>query len=409
MRNIVLRADNIGKQYTLGSKRSASLRETIGNLLSPGEPATNFWALRNVNFEIEEGQAVGVVGRNGAGKSTLLKILSRITHPSEGSVEINGRVSSLLEVGTGFHPELTGRENIYLNGTILGMRRLEIKSRLDEIVSFSGVERFIDTPIKQYSSGMKVRLAFSVAAHLHAKILLIDEVLAVGDFEFQRKCLAKMGEASYNGRTVLFVSHNMGAIQKFCPRSILLKNGQVAAFSDSTEVISLYLSGCTLQSDSGVFIFNNDGFQKGLQLTRVELFRDGRLSTLFAPGSEISVRIQYELKNFSEALKIGIVFKDINEVPLIGLNNEEVNGQLFRCSTDSGVISFTITQLPLIKPGKYFIDVYLGSHEEDYIKVLSEISFMVEKTDVYKTGRLVNDQLNLIFCPDVTISLNEEG
>lgn len=211
MNDIAIQVSGLGKKYHIGTKKSDSFRESFSNLFKKrtlnGEDA--FWALKDIDFEIKKGEAVGIIGRNGAGKSTLLKILSRITEPTEGRVEFQGRISSLLEVGTGFHPELTGRENIYLNGTILGMSRNEIRAKFDEIVAFSGVEKFIDTPVKHYSSGMYVRLAFAVAAHLEPEILIIDEVLAVGDAEFQRKCLGKMEDVAAEGRTVLFVSHNM--------------------------------------------------------------------------------------------------------------------------------------------------------------------------------------------------------
>ena len=211
---------------------------------------TEFWALHDITFEIKRGEAVGIIGRNGAGKSTLLKILSRITEPTRGRFEIFGRVSSLLEVGTGFHPELTGRENVYLNGTILGMKRREVKAKFDEIVAFSGVEKFIDTPVKHYSSGMQVRLAFAVAAHLEPEILIIDEVLAVGDAEFQKKCLGKMEDVTGEGRTVLFVSHDMNAIQRLCSHGILLKAGGVEKDGFSTDVISYYLSNLGSYSGS---------------------------------------------------------------------------------------------------------------------------------------------------------------
>ncbi|MBP7807783.1 MAG: ABC transporter ATP-binding protein [Bacteroidia bacterium] len=207
-----------------------------------------FWALENVSFSIDKGDTVGIIGRNGAGKSTLLKILSRITAPTKGNFQLNGRVSSLLEVGTGFHPELTGRENIYLNGTILGMSRSEVKRKFDEIVDFSGVEKFLDTPIKKYSSGMTVRLAFSVAAHLDPEILIVDEVLAVGDAEFQKKCLGKMKEVSNNeGRTVLFVSHNLGAVMQLCQSGILLENGKLKIQGKTNDVIASYLASSTEQ------------------------------------------------------------------------------------------------------------------------------------------------------------------
>ncbi len=244
---------NLGKKYSLGEREKyLALRDLIVkaakvpmNLLRGKKfrKKGEFWALRNVSFNVEEGEVIGIIGRNGAGKSTLLKILSRITEPTEGEVRLNGRISSLLEVGTGFHPELTGRENIYLNGAILGMRKKEIEAKFDEIVEFSGVEKFLDMPVKRYSSGMQVRLAFSVAAHLEPDILVIDEVLAVGDAEFQKKCLGKMGEVTQkSGRTILFVSHDMGAIQKLCNRTILLDHGEVKMIGDTRDVIREYMS-----------------------------------------------------------------------------------------------------------------------------------------------------------------------
>lgn len=232
MSNIAIKVEGIGKRYDLHRKGAGTLRDTLANAWKQGFGALSnresFWALKDVSFEVPHGQVLGIIGRNGAGKSTLLKILSRITPPTKGRVEIDGRVASLLEVGTGFHPELTGRENIFLNGAILGMSRAEIRRKFDEIVDFSGVERFLDMPVKHYSSGMYVRLAFAVAAHLEAEILLIDEVLAVGDVEFQRKCLKKVNEITSSSRTVIIVSHNPNMIKKFNSRAILLHDGKIA-------------------------------------------------------------------------------------------------------------------------------------------------------------------------------------
>ena len=249
-----MRVEGLGKEYRLGGsqERYATLRDRINKLASAPfralrgrgercEQTPPFWALKDVSFEVRPGEVVGIIGRNGAGKSTLLKILSRITEPTEGEVDINGRVGSLLEVGTGFHPELTGRENIYLNGAILGMRRAEIARKFDEIVTFAEVERFVDTPVKHYSSGMYMRLAFAVAAHLEPEILIVDEVLAVGDTEFQKKCLGKMGDAAKDGRTVLFVSHNMHAINSLCTQGILLQGGQIIFEGSAQESVSRYL------------------------------------------------------------------------------------------------------------------------------------------------------------------------
>lgn len=262
MSETVIKIENLGKKYTIGhqteKERYIALRDVImqgmgnfwrktrefaaGKPVIQGDTKEEIWALKNVNFEIKQGDTVGIIGRNGAGKSTLLKILSRITEPTTGRITLKGRVASLLEVGTGFHPELTGRENIYLNGAILGMSRSEIKKKFDEIVAFAEIERFLDTPVKRYSSGMYVRLAFAVAAHLEPEILLVDEVLAVGDAAFQKKCLGKMGEVSKAGRTVLFVSHNMAAIQRLCSRSLLIDLGQIKENGNTSEVIECYLN-----------------------------------------------------------------------------------------------------------------------------------------------------------------------
>ena len=253
MSNIAIRVENLSKEYHLGraQERHDTLRDALAASFKrlrrrPSQRANQediLWALKDVSFEVQRGEVVGIIGRNGAGKSTLLKILSQITEPTRGRAEIHGRVGSLLEVGTGFHPELTGRENIYLNGAILGMRRAEIDRRFDEIVAFAEIERFLDTPVKRYSSGMYVRLAFAVAAHLEPEILLVDEVLAVGDAQFQKKCLGKMGEVAEQGRTVLFISHNMGAVAQLCPTSVYMQSGRMVGLDRSPIVIREYLSG----------------------------------------------------------------------------------------------------------------------------------------------------------------------
>ncbi len=256
--NAVIKAENLGKKYIIGHQRQAryqTLRDTMAHTargiwqrmrhpLSPNRESIDLeelWALKDINFEVQQGERVGIIGRNGAGKSTLLKVLSRITEPTTGKVRIKGRVSSLLEVGTGFHPELTGRENVFLNGAILGMTRQEIKGKFDEIVAFAELEKFLDTPVKRYSSGMYVRLAFAVAAHLEPEILIVDEVLAVGDAAFKKKCLGKMGDVAKEGRTVLFVSHNMVAMQTLCPRAIWLDDGETKRDGQVDQVISDYL------------------------------------------------------------------------------------------------------------------------------------------------------------------------
>src|SRR5881275_1598668 len=259
----IIRAEGVSKQYRIGKSKEdfPTLRDALaGAVRSPlrwakaaARPATpTFWALRDVGFEVAPGEVVGIIGRNGAGKSTLLKILSRITEPTEGRVRIKGRVASLLEVGTGFHPELTGRENIFLNGTILGMRRAEIVRRFDEIVEFAGVGRFLDTPVKRYSSGMQVRLAFAVAAHLEPEILLVDEVLAVGDAEFQEKCLGKMRDVTREGRTVVFVSHNLAAVRALCSRALVLEQGRLVFDGAADDAVERYLQRAGGARDSAV-------------------------------------------------------------------------------------------------------------------------------------------------------------
>jgi lipopolysaccharide transport system ATP-binding protein len=277
----VISVENIGKTYRISHQverqRYVALRDVLAERLkgflrprsdAPAiSPATeDFWALKGVSFEVKQGEIVGIIGRNGAGKSTLLKILSRITEPTEGRVRIKGRVASLLEVGTGFHPELTGRENIFLNGSILGMSRAEIKAKFDEIVAFAEVERFLDTPVKHYSSGMYVRLAFAVAANLEPEILIVDEVLAVGDAEFQKKCLGKMQEVTQGGRTVLFVSHNMSAVQSLCHRGILLKQGMLVFQGSAENAIGRYLDSAAVSTDK----FEDRHLSSCLSLTRME-------------------------------------------------------------------------------------------------------------------------------------------
>lgn len=297
MSGVVIDVQGLAKKFVIGSHTTSDLRSAlslrikkmIGSAPSSGE---EFWALNNINFRVEQGEAIGIIGRNGAGKSTLLKILSRITEPTKGRFELVGRTSALLEVGTGFHMELTGRENIYLNGTILGMRRSEIKSKLDDIIEFSGVEKFLDTAVKHYSSGMKVRLAFSVAAHLEPDILIIDEVLAVGDSEFQKKCLGKMDEVSRSkGRTILFVSHNMGAVSQLCTRGIVLDRGQIVFNGPSSRAIDTYNS---LQNDSSHWNKKTPDGNKNFNITEVSLEnKEGVRANIFAHDEPILLKINF--------------------------------------------------------------------------------------------------------------------
>ncbi|MGA3065356.1 MAG: ABC transporter ATP-binding protein [Tepidisphaeraceae bacterium] len=324
MSEIDITVKKLGKQYRIGGARRGyrTIRETLtGIALAPyrrirrfGSRAsangdTHFWALKDINFEVKRGEILGIIGRNGAGKSTLLKILSRITDPTEGRVEINGRVGSLLEVGTGFHPELTGRENIYLNGAILGMKRGEIQRKFDEIVNFSEIEKFLDTPVKYYSSGMYMRLAFAVAAHLEPEILVVDEVLAVGDAEFQKKCLGKMKEVGEAGRTVLFISHNMNAIEQLCTRAILLESGRIKdASNDLRHVIKGYLFG----TEGGLKATTWENTEKKLdnpwfRPTRFFLTdAQGRpLGPQQANNADVWINLEADIQTLDQALTVG--------------------------------------------------------------------------------------------------------
>ena len=308
--DVVIGVEGLGKRYRLGTgsgERYTALRDVLAtsakNLFRRGSRAAKsesksdaFWALKDISFEVKRGEVLGVIGRNGAGKSTLLKVLSRITDPTEGKVRLRGRVASLLEVGTGFHPELTGRENIFLNGAILGMSRAEIKTKFDEIVAFSEVERFLDTPVKRYSSGMYVRLAFAVAAHLEPEILIVDEVLAVGDAEFQKKCLGKMGEVARGGRTVLFVSHNMDAVNRLCESGVLLEQGRVVYTGVCREVVAQYLSG---GRNTSSFREWKDGARPGDDVVKLisvsATKRDGSTTQQFDIRQEIAISMTYEV------------------------------------------------------------------------------------------------------------------
>jgi lipopolysaccharide transport system ATP-binding protein len=370
--NISIYAENLGKRYRIGQREPyKTLRDTLTNafhlrsrfLKKGGDRAQGdgkyIWALKDISFEIKYGEVVGIIGRNGAGKTTLLKIFSRITEPTEGYAEINGRVGSLLEVGTGFHPELTGRENIYLNGAILGMKKVEIKKKFDEIVDFSEVEKFIDTPVKYYSSGMYVRLAFAVAAHLEPEVLLVDEVLAVGDAAFQKKCLGKMSDVAKEGRTVLFVSHNMAAIQTLCSKGCLLDNGRIILQGEVEKVISFYLNKSQDSVKSVSLADRADRQGNGsLRFTGVTLLsKGGEVIISSRSGEDLIIALEYIRPHSSKARA---------EVRLAFSN--EYGQRLFICRSNishsknlelpvKGQIRCRINRLPLIA-GRYIISVF---------------------------------------------------
>ena len=405
-------AENLSKKYLIGHKSprkhltfreemTSGLRNLGSNLLSVvsgkgsgrgRDSIEEFWALRNVNFAIERGDKVGVIGRNGAGKSTLLKVLSRITEPSSGIVRLNGRVASLLEVGTGFHPELTGRENIFLNGAILGMSRNEIKKRFDEIVEFSGVDKFLDTPVKRYSSGMYVRLAFSVAAHMNPETLIVDEVLAVGDASFQRKCIGKMQEVNESGNTLLFVSHNMAVIEQLCARVLVLDSGKVSFYGKTGDAIKHYLQSLESDGDSIMDMENRRGSGE-VRITRI-YFTDqqGNVVTRIRCGSGVSVHIEFEKQCEKEIadLVVGVAFKNEMGSPVF-LQHNRLTGQEFERIPGKGVFTCEIDSLPLV-PSRYLLNVSifgnsgLGSEYMDALENVSPLS--IEPGDFFGTGEL---------------------
>jgi lipopolysaccharide transport system ATP-binding protein len=322
MSETVIRVENLSKKYLLdhqqeGRSNYKSIKESLPNaisslskkILSPRsekgfKPSQEeFWALKDVSFEIKQGDRVGIIGRNGAGKSTLLKVLSRITEPTSGRIGINGRIASLLEVGTGFHPELTGRENIFLNGAVLGMSRVEIQRKFDEIVDFAEVEKFLDTPVKRYSSGMYVRLAFAVAAHLEPEILIVDEVLAVGDAQFQKKCLNKMGEVASEGRTVLFVSHNVSAIKTLCSKAVYLAKGQVKEVGKAEDIITNYMSELFQNSKNDLSNLRLQGYGKTIKFIDIQLLAENSQNMYFGEQIRYSLTLHAEEKH--DGLSIG--------------------------------------------------------------------------------------------------------
>jgi lipopolysaccharide transport system ATP-binding protein len=370
-----IKVNNLSKRYRIGAvqKGYKTIRETIMEGISA--PVRNFsrlrgltefkngdennviWALKDVSFEVNEGETLGVIGRNGAGKSTLLKILSRITEPSAGSIEIYGRVASLLEVGTGFHPELTGRENIFLNGAILGMRKKEIGRKFYDIVNFSEIEKYIDTPVKRYSSGMYVRLAFAVAAHLETDILLVDEVLAVGDIAFQKKCLGKMGDITKEGRTVLFISHNMGMIQSLCNRAIWLDNGQIVKDSPVDDVVRAYEENQLKHLDESVCLIERDPVEvknKSFYINRVEILNTaGQCTNMFKYDDSLVLNI--DLFGYPETRSYNLEFRIFNELgQLVCVGSSAFHGILL--NKNSKKVRIEIGPLTLTR-GKYEVSL----------------------------------------------------
>jgi lipopolysaccharide transport system ATP-binding protein len=350
---------------------------------------------------------LGIIGRNGAGKSTLLKVLSRITAPTTGRVELRGRVGSLLEVGTGFHAELTGRENVYLNGSILGMSRREIQQKFDEIVDFSGVEKFLDMPVKRYSSGMYVRLAFAVAAHLEPEILIVDEVLAVGDAEFQKKCLGKIGDVAKSGRTVLFVSHNMAAVESLCSRCVLLSGGRLEQEGTAEEVISQYLKFDAKVAADGVSLLSHPGRPPAMNPVMQQAFlvdAMGNRTNSVAPGEQVSIYVSYSLPHPIDHLVLGVVVKTLRGAPILGANNNYIPGFQFTNSPPQGVIACHFPSLPLV-PGSYLVDLWLGDSICDLDHIAEAMPIEILPRDLFGSGKLPPAGAGPVYWP-ATFSIN---
>lgn len=408
MSNIAIRVENLGKWYRIGVNSPTQLlrRQVMSRFIPRAMAAreddsgsnTSLWAVRNVDFEVKTGEVVGLIGGNGAGKSTMLKLLSRITAPTEGRVTVNGRMASLLEVGTGFHPELSGRENIYLNGAILGMQTSEIDRQLDEIIDFSGIERFIDTPVKRYSSGMRVRLGFAVAAHLNPEVLVIDEVLAVGDAGFQSRCIGKMSDIAGSGRTVLFVSHNMPAVKKLCPRSLLMVNGRVVMDDESEPVIDAYLA----QFESGAEVMDVSGDAENrpgtgeARVTSVCLQSDsGEPKSTLKMGESASVKLEIEPDD-DVVVWVQVVIKTYDDLVIARVSSRVTSDATFSLSkNENASVNCRLRNLNLAS-GRYVVNVQLYNERVMVDSLRRVLIFDVVPDDIYGTGRVPYGQ-NLVY------------
>jgi lipopolysaccharide transport system ATP-binding protein len=408
MSDVVIKVENLSKQYNLGElhHQTNSFRDKVTSFFKKdGSPkkVEILWALKDVSFEVKRGEILGIIGLNGAGKSTLLKILSRITKPTSGKALINGRVGNLLEVGTGFHPELTGRENIYLNSAILGMKKAEISNKFDEIVAFAEIEKFLDTPVKRYSSGMYVRLAFAVAAHLEPDILLIDEVLAVGDAQFQKKCIGKMGDEAKKGKTILFVSHNMAAVKKLCQSGIYIQFGEIAYYGSAEHAVDCYIRGNLVKEYSyriGYSIDEKALMQcrtKGLEINNVKIFNLSTPDLPVASGDNMRLRIYYRtsLKFISPAFIL--ILKDQDGIEIFRLSNMPISGYVINNLFENGYVDLEIKSLPLVK-GTYYIDLgFVRESVEWYFHTENLIKLDVEGKDIYHSGLELNRSRGMIW------------
>ena len=391
MPNLAIRCENLSKQYRIGSlERYQTLRDAISNTAratfrrfkNPSQNGNGYiWALSDVSFEIKRGEVAGIIGLNGAGKSTLLKILSRITAPTRGTAKIHGRVGSLLEVGTGFHLELTGRENIYLNGAILGMRKAEIDRKFDEIVAFAEVDEFLDTPVKRYSNGMYVRLAFGVAAHLETEVLLVDEVLAVGDAQFQKKCFEKMREIGTEGRTILFVSHNMSAVRSICKHALIIEKGAIVAQGEINQTVDKYLSRINSSQSSDAVVETNTFSVKSVQVSSAA----GPVIKTFDP---VEVRVQFVPRVEIKDPGLYVSFLTMDSRRLTGLDLKDFITAAPLPAGQPAELGFTIESLPLL-PGTYQVEIHLKDMARRLIEFVPRtFEIEVAETDVYGGRKL---------------------
>ena len=400
--------ENLSKRYELGAlQHETQLRDQLVNLLRAPfrkrAPKEILWALREVSFKVDEGEVVGIIGRNGAGKSTLLKILSKITFPTSGRVRTRGRVASLLEVGTGFHEELTGRENIFLNGSILGMKKREVDAKLDAIVEFSGVERFIDTPIKRYSSGMRLRLGFAVAAHLEPDVLIVDEVLAVGDAAFQKKCISAMQDLRGGGRTVLFVSHNMAAVENLCSRGLWIANGQLRLDGATHEVIEAYMASFAASDSASNELSAVDGRRGSgeLRYTRIEfLSTDGDLQTVTRSGKSLVVRMHYRASQPIAHPSFGFrMYTDLGT--LVTDTSTWLHGlDIPMLPAGDGYIDLEIDSLNLL-PARYYLSLFIGSSVSQHVYEALEnaLHLDIEEAAIYGSSRRFSNKYGVVFFP----------